>query len=374
MGQRSPRDAGLPPPFPAAEWGERGWEHPPGFDLPCRGAAPRASPPTPALSRAGPRRLLGGCSRSWGQATGLAQGWGPPGCPAPHTRATSHPPPWGRTPSAPSPAAPGWHWGGGTAQPPAPLPSPPFPPQAVTSSSLGAGPRRPQRWPARTPSPQPPACSQPAQPPQHATSVPLPKSCDVCPPRGRGGRAGLAQPRGLHCCWGGGCGTGLCRAGRGRGACAGGTVGASGHVAPWCPPLLAHRERSDSPPLCKALLCFGYFLPPQFAELFSNNSNKCVFFSCWLAPAPRRESRATTTRRGPVRCLMAAGTARWGGVHGSAWDRLPPAHPPPPRQVLHTPVRKALKTLVRKLLIKIVQLFLSRAGELEAALGPRPSR
>lgn len=41
--------------------------------------------------------------------------------------------------------------------------------------------------------------------------------------------------------------------------------------------------------------------------------------------------------------------------------------------VLHTPSRKVLKTLVRKLLIKIIQLFLSRVGELEVALGPRPS-
>lgn len=41
--------------------------------------------------------------------------------------------------------------------------------------------------------------------------------------------------------------------------------------------------------------------------------------------------------------------------------------------VLHNPARKALKTLVRKLLIKIIQLFLSRVGELEAALGSRPS-
>lgn len=77
----------------------------------------------------------------------------------------------------------------------------------------------------------------------------------------------------------------------------------------WLPgiPPLAYAERSAAPrakPHCAVVI-----FPLLGLPFSSNNSNRSPSFS-----RPRGERRATTTRRGPVRCLMAAGPPRWEGT------------------------------------------------------------
>lgn len=135
--------------------------------------------------------------------------------------------------------------------------------------------------------------------------------------------------------------------------------------APRSPPL-AYAERLATP--CAKPYCVFVTSSPPFEKLFSNDSNKCIFFGCWLPPVagPPHAARAVAPPHAVGRGgLMAAGTARVGGT------RVSVGQGPSPEPL---PARKVFKTLVRKLLIKTIPLFLSGAGELEAALGPRPSK
>lgn len=153
-----------------------------------------------------------------------------------------------------------------------------------TSSSLGAGWRQPQPWPAQTLSSSaavlPPPCSQPVQPPPHYLSPITKKPRCVSPVLGEDGLARLSRggslllggsPRWLQH-------QALPRRTRREGSHAGGTAGAGSRVAPWRPPL-AYTEYSAAP-CAKPYCILVIFLSPWFEELFSNNSNKYIFFSC----------------------------------------------------------------------------------------------
>lgn len=168
-----------------------------------------------------------------------------------------------------------------------PSPSPP------TSSSLGAGWRQPQPWPARTPFSSaavlPPLCSQPAQPPTRYLSPTTKKPRCVSPVLGKDGLARLSQG-GLHCCWEaapGGCSTRFCPAGRGtRGLM---QVAQQALAAAWLPgvPPLMYTEHSAAP--CAKLYCvlvIFYLLGLKSCLAIILINAYSLAASCLLWPAP----------------------------------------------------------------------------------------
>lgn len=313
LGQRSPWDEHLPPTLLGG--GRRGlgqcwgWDHPPGFPpsrlptFPAVGASlppchpcpagPWQAPVAPGWLRCGHR------VRNPPQADHPCARCGQPRRRRPHRApGAGHHPPRPRKPQAGTGGQ--HHSAPSQAGAPPALPSPSPPPQTSPASGPDGGSRRAGR-PGPLPSPSLP---QPAQPPR-ATPAPTP----VSPPHAGGAEAEGSSLRqralphrtrqGVSCRWHG-------RRQRPPGSLA-------------SPP--AYPERLAAPrakPHC-AMVIFS-LLGLQFS---TNNSDRSPSFS-----RPRGERRATTTRRGPVRCLMAAGPPRWEGTSIGA-GQCPRVHPPP---------------------------------------------
>lgn len=241
--------------------GEGGWsrDHPPGFPpSPLWGRGPGSAEhrsPRAACAPPGPGRrryLPDGCGVGTGCGTPPPPSR-PPLCTLQVAEQAQAPPrSRSRAPSAPSPKAPGWHWGSaplspqpGRGAPSLAIAFPPCPKPLPASGPDGGS--RSVGQPGPLPSPSLP---QPAQPPR-AT----PAATPVCPPpcwgsRGRGVFAAAA---------------GFTPQDEAGGSRAGGTAGASAHLAPWHPP--PRVRRAFSCPSSKAPLRRGYFSPPRPAVL-----------------------------------------------------------------------------------------------------------